>query len=75
MLDFTQLGTLQLSIDTIVQAVFYFILGIYAIFSGILYYHWTAYGTDIKMTTYTLVVYAGTTFPLFVIMSILAFTV
>lgn len=75
MADFSQLSTISFSVDMIVQAVFYLILGIYAVFSGILYYHWSSYGTDIKVTTYTFIVYFFTTIPLFVIMGILALTI
>jgi hypothetical protein len=75
MLDFTQFDTLQISITTIVKMVFYFVLGAYAIFSGILYYHWSSYGTDVKVTLYTFIVYFFTTIPLFIIMGILAFNI
>ncbi len=48
---------------------FYLILIFYTIFTGILYYHWSAYTSDKKVTLATFVVYFGITIPLIIIMA------
>lgn len=73
MLDFTQIQAVDISIHTLVMLVFYFVLGTYAIFSAVLYYHWKTYGSDEKVTLYTLILFFTTTIPLLIIMGILAF--
>ncbi len=75
MMDLSQLSTLNLPLNTLVMFGLYFILGAYAIFSAILYYHWQAYGTDTKVTGLTLILYFSSTIPLLIIMSIIAFTI
>lgn len=75
MLDLSQLSTTSLPIHEMVLLVFYFITGIYAVFSGILYYHWKEYATDKKVTVYTLATYFITTIPLIVVMGILTFII
>ena len=71
MLDFAQFNSLMLPIDTLMQLAFYVILGIYAVYSAILYYHWSAYGTDVKVTLLTLILYFAITVPLLIVMGIL----
>jgi hypothetical protein len=70
-----ELGTNSLGsivpLGTIVSLSFYLIVGAYIIYSVILFYHWKNYGTDVKVTTVTLVTYLATTVPLIVIMSVL----
>ncbi|MCA9362024.1 hypothetical protein KC906_01495 [Candidatus Kaiserbacteria bacterium] len=73
MLDPSQLNFPELPLHTVVLGTFYLVLGAYAIFTAIFYYHWRTYGTDVKVTTYTLVVYFSTTIPLLVVMGVLAF--
>lgn len=73
--DLTQISPLQLSLHTIVLFALYFVLGAYAIFSAILFYHWRSYGTDIKVTGLTLIIYFATTIPLLIVMAILAFII
>jgi hypothetical protein len=63
---------LILPIDTIITGSLYFIIGAYAIFTGVLYYHWKTYGTDAKITNLTLILYFATTIPLVIIMTIMA---
>lgn len=75
MFDFSQLQAIDLPLETILLFIFYLVLGIYAVFSAILYYHWRAYATDAKVTAYTLMTYFGTTVPLFIIMGILVFII
>ncbi|MCA9359896.1 hypothetical protein H6781_00545 [Candidatus Nomurabacteria bacterium] len=70
--DLTQLSDSSLSFNTIIRLALYLVLGVYAIFSAIFYYHWSSYGTDAKITTYTLILYFATTIPLLIVMTILA---
>ncbi len=71
MTDFSQIKSLNLPIDTLVMLTFYFTLGIYAIFSAILFYHWKTYGTDVKVSGLTLIIYFATTIPLLIVMVIM----
>lgn len=48
--------------------VFYIILGFYAIFTAILYYHWNAYSSDVKVSLTTYVAYTAITIPLILVM-------
>jgi len=73
--DLSPFKSLNLPIDNLVMLVFYFIIGIYAIFSAILYYHWKTYGTDIKISGLTLIIYFITTIPLLIVMGIMAFII
>lgn len=65
----------QLPLETVVMLAFYLVLGAYAIFSAILYYHWNNYGFDIKVTSLTLIVYFVTTLPLLLIMTATALNI
>lgn len=47
---------------------FYLVLGFYAIFTGIFYYHWSAYSSDVKVSLATYVAYAAITIPLMLVM-------
>lgn len=49
--------------------VFYIALGFYAIFTGILYYHWNAYATDKSIALATFAVYFAITLPLIITMA------
>ena len=53
----------------LVSLAFYIILGFYAIFTGILYYHWNAYSSDVKVSLATYVAYAAITVPLMLVMA------
>lgn len=53
----------------IVTLIFYLVVGFYAIFTGILYYHWAAYSSDAKVTLATYVAYAAITIPLMLVMA------
>lgn len=70
--DLNFLSSTELSLHTLVMLTLYLVIGIYTIFSSILYYHWKAYGTDTKVTAYTLIIYFSTTLPLLIIMTTLA---
>lgn len=74
-MDFSNVEALNLPFDTLITLSFYFVIGMYAIFSGILYYHWNAYGTDARITTLTLLIFFGTTLPLIVVMGIIVFII
>lgn len=64
--------TLTIPFHTIVMLVLYLMLGIYTVFTAILYYHWKEYSTEASVTTYTLTTYFVTTIPLLLIMVVLA---
>lgn len=66
---------IELPVHTLVTLVFYVVLGGYAIFTGILYYHWRHFGTDQKITAYTLTSYFLITVPLILTMGILVLTI
>lgn len=63
---------ISLPLDTIILVSLYFVLGVYAIFSAILYYHWQTYTVDDKVSSITLMIYSGITVPLLLIMAITA---
>ncbi len=52
----------------LVMLFFYLVLGFYAIFTGIFYYHWSAYSSDVKVSLATYVAYAAITIPLMLVM-------
>ncbi|MCA9357256.1 hypothetical protein H6784_01960 [Candidatus Nomurabacteria bacterium] len=71
----TEIGRIEIMhfpIETTVMLVLYFMIGLYAIFSGILYYHWKTYGTDAKVSGLTLLLYFGVTIPLILVMITIA---
>lgn len=43
---------------------FYLLVGFYAIFTAVLYYHWRTYSPDVRMNLVTLVTYFVITIPL-----------
>jgi hypothetical protein len=53
----------------LVTLVFYLVIAFYAIFTGILYYHWNAYSSDKKVSFITYVVYLVITLPLITMMA------
>lgn len=74
MLSPDALTTLNFPIGDIALFALYFIIGAYAIFSAVFYYHWHTYGTDAKITNLTLGLYFGITLPLLIIMTLMAIT-
>jgi hypothetical protein len=52
----------------LVQLVFYVLLGAYAIYTAMLYYHWQTYATDARIEFLTLVIYFAITIPLIITM-------
>lgn len=55
-----------LSLDDFVLLLFYLLVGFYAIFTTILYYHWRTYSPDVRMNFVTLVTYFAITIPLLI---------
>ena len=49
--------------------IFYLVLGFYAIFTGVLYYHWNAYASDKRVAFATYIAYASITIPLMLVMA------
>lgn len=64
---------MQLTLDSLTSIVFLMIVGIYAIFSAIFYYHWQTYSTDIKVTGVTFLLYLGSTLPLLLFLATMTF--
>ncbi len=58
----------SLPIGDITLLAFYIIIAIYAIFTGVLYYHWHTYTSDIKVSSATYVAYFAITVPLIMVM-------
>jgi len=58
----------------VITLLFYITAIIYIIYSVILYYHWTQYGTNKAVTGLTLISYGLTTVPLILIMAALTFS-
>jgi hypothetical protein len=75
MADLSNLTAFSMPLATIAQFAFYFVAGVYVIFTAILYYHWQTYATDAKVTTLTLVLYFASTLPLLLVMGIMLFII
>jgi hypothetical protein len=60
---------LSVGIPELISLVFYLVLGLYAIFTAIFYYHWNAYGNSLKVTGVTYLTYIAITVPLILIMA------
>lgn len=74
-MDIVSFSNFNFSLDLILDLAFYASIGAYAIFTAIFYYHWSAFGTDIKVTGLTLIVYFATTVPILITMSSLRFLI
>ena len=59
----------HLPVGDIATLAFYIAIGIYAIFTAVLYYHWHTYTSDIKMATATYIAYFAITIPLLSVMA------
>lgn len=75
MSEISQFSNLVAYISTVIDLVLYFVFGVYAIFTAILYYHWQAYGTNLKVTSLTLITYFVTTIPLLIALVLLRFII
>ena len=73
MTDFSTFSSVGIPLGLITQLGFYLILGAYAVFTGIFYYHWQTYSTNAKVTGLTYLLYFSSTLPLLVIMGIMTF--
>lgn len=58
-----------ISADAFIPLLFYIALGFYAVFTGVFYYHWSAYAHGLRVTTATYVAYIAITVPLLLIMA------
>lgn len=68
-MDLFQLGFENLPpIKTILQLVFYLMLGTFAIFTAVLFYHWNNYALEKSVSRVTLLAYFISTIPLLAIM-------
>lgn len=65
---------LNIEINTIIYAAFWFLFLAYVIFSAVLYYHWKTYAMNKKIINITLAIYFCTTIPLIMIMAELMLT-
>ncbi|MCA9360573.1 hypothetical protein H6785_00285 [Candidatus Nomurabacteria bacterium] len=73
--DAFMFNEVALTFETVVRLALYLVLGVYAIYSAIFYYHWISYGTDEKVTSFTIILYFATTIPLLIVMTILSFII
>lgn len=71
MYNLTEINVASIPLHDLVLFVFYLVLAAYAVFTAVFYYHWQTYGTDTKVTNYTLISYFLLTLPLLLVMSIL----
>lgn len=67
--------TISLSLKAVFQIAFLIVLGLYAIFSAIFYYHWQTYSTDGKVYALTLTLYFLTTIPLLIVAGLMFFLI
>lgn len=57
------------SVSSTLPLLFYIILGGYAIYTGILFFHWSSYSNNAKVATATAVAYLAITLPLIIVMA------
>lgn len=57
------------SLKDIVLFIFYVAVGIYALFSAVLFFHWQTYSIDSKVSGLTLLIYFAASIPLILIMA------
>lgn len=60
-----------LPLHNLVTLGFLLTLGLYAVFSFIMYYHWNEYSVEPKITNITLILYFSSTLPLLFIIGIM----
>jgi|GEM_PF-886418 hypothetical protein len=75
MSDFTQLAGPAFSLHSTLLLAMYLTAGTYAIFSAVLYYHWSTYSTDQQISRITLITFFVSTFPLLLIMALILLTI
>ena len=69
MFDPTQMVTIDTLLENGFQLVFYVLLGIYAVFSAVFYYHWQAYSNNAFVMLLTFAAYLASTVPLLITMA------
>lgn len=66
--DFQPIAAGLPPLQTILSLAYYCMLGFFAVFTAVIYYHWTTYATDKLVSRVTLVSYMACTLPLLLIM-------
>jgi uncharacterized protein (UPF0333 family) len=59
--------------QTTIELLFLVMLGFYVIYTAVLYYHWSSYGSDLKVTTYTLSTYFLITVPIIIGLALITY--
>jgi len=62
--------TIAIPFHTLLILGFYIALGVYLIFTTILYFHWHEYSTDARVSRITALTYLSTTLPFITILGI-----
>jgi len=75
MSDLAQLSGTAFSLHSTLLLVMYLTAGTYAIFSGVLYYHWNTYSTNERVSRLTLITFFVSTFPLLLAMALILLTI
>lgn len=65
--------SMHLTLDSVTSIIFLVMVGMYAIFSAVFYYHWQTYSTDLKVTGLTFLLYLGSTLPLLLFLATMTF--
>lgn len=63
------------SLSVALNLVYYCLLGLFAILTAVIYFHWTTYATDKAATRITMLIYMVCTLPLLLIMAVILFIV
>ena len=67
--------SLPLHTGSLLELIFYLVTFVYVAFTAVLYYHWSNYAIDKKVSNTTLTIYFILTIPLILIMGILLFVI
>lgn len=65
----------DIPLTTVTNLTFYVLLGIFAIFTIVMYYHWVSFATDKAVSRITLLAYMIMTLPLLLTMASLLFII
>lgn len=71
----SELSVSLTTVHTVISLFFLVTVGVYALFSFILYYHWNEYSVDHTVSKVTGIAYLLTTIPLLVVMGIMTLIV
>ncbi len=66
---------ISLPLETILPLGFLVVLGVFSVFSAVLYYHWKEYATNARVIRLTLGLYFCTTIPLLCVMGIMTLAI